>query len=147
MFHRVHLTWFSLCCALWWFGKIRSDQLMITSSNGNIFRVTGLSAGNSPVNPPPPPPPPTTHTHTHKGQWREALMFSLINACINSWGNSREAGDLRRHPAPYDVIIFGITPPILSVCNTIFRLVTMLLKGHTTVESPWYGGCWCPGAK
>ena len=33
----------------------------------------------------------------HKGQWRGALMFSLICICINGWVNNREAGDLRRH--------------------------------------------------
>ena len=41
----------------------------------------------------------------HKGQWREALMFSLIGARINSWVNNRGAGDLRRHPAHCDVIV------------------------------------------
>ena len=35
----------------------------------------------------------------HKGQWREALMFSLIFAWTNAWVNNREAGDLRRHCA------------------------------------------------
>ena len=49
---------------------------MMTSSNGNIFRVTGLLL--SPVNSP------------HKGQWRGALMFSLICAWINGWVNNRE---------------------------------------------------------
>ena len=32
-----------------------------------------------------------------KGQWRGALMFSLICVWINSWVNNREAGDLRCH--------------------------------------------------
>ena len=32
-------------------------------------------------------------------------MFSLIYARINSWVNSREAGDLRRYRAHYDVIV------------------------------------------
>ena len=41
----------------------------------------------------------------HKGQWRGALMFSLICARINGWVNNREAGDLRRYHAHYDVII------------------------------------------
>ena len=41
----------------------------------------------------------------HKGQWRGALMFSLICAWINGWVNSRKAGDLRRHRAHYDVIV------------------------------------------
>ena len=41
----------------------------------------------------------------HKGQWRGALMFSLICAWINDWVNNREAGDLRRHCAHYDAIV------------------------------------------
>ena len=41
----------------------------------------------------------------HTGQWRGALMFSLICARINGWVNNREAGDLRRHRAHYDVIV------------------------------------------
>ena len=40
----------------------------------------------------------------HKAQWRGALMFSLICARIYGWVNNREAGDLRRHRAHYDVI-------------------------------------------
>ena len=41
----------------------------------------------------------------YKGQWRGALIFSLICAWINGWVNNREAGDLRRHRAHYDVIV------------------------------------------
>ena len=41
----------------------------------------------------------------HKGQWRGALIFSLICARINCWVNNREAGDLRRHQAHCDVIV------------------------------------------
>ena len=37
----------------------------------------------------------------HKGQWRGALIFSLING----WANNREAGDLRRYRAHYDVTV------------------------------------------
>ena len=63
----------------------------MTSSNGNIFPrywpfVWGIH--RSPANSP------------HKGQWRGALMFSLIWA----WINNCEAGDLSRHRAHYDVI-------------------------------------------
>ena len=48
----------------------------------------------------------------HKGQWRGALMFSLICVWINGWVNNREAGDLRRHRAHYDVIVmwYGSLP-------------------------------------
>ena len=41
----------------------------------------------------------------HKGQWRGALLFSLVCPWINSWVNNREAGDLRRHRVHYDVSI------------------------------------------
>ena len=41
----------------------------------------------------------------HKGQWRGALMFSLICVWINDWVNSREAGDLRRYRTHYDVTV------------------------------------------
>ena len=37
----------------------------------------------------------------HKGQWRGALMFTLICTRINGWVNNREAGDLRRNRAHY----------------------------------------------
>ena len=55
--------------------------------------LLAICVGHSPVNSP------------HKGQWRRALMFSLICAWINGWLNNREAGDLRRNRAHYDVII------------------------------------------
>ena len=41
----------------------------------------------------------------HKGQWRGALLFSLICAWIKGWVNSRDADDLRRHRVHYDVIV------------------------------------------
>ena len=41
----------------------------------------------------------------HKGQWRGALMFTLICARINACVNNREAGDLRRYRPHYDVIV------------------------------------------
>ena len=41
----------------------------------------------------------------HKGQWRGALMFSLICVRITGWANNREAGDLRRHRTLHDVIV------------------------------------------
>ena len=38
-----------------------------------------------------------------KGQWRGALMFSLICAWINDWVNNRKAGVSRRYRTQYDV--------------------------------------------
>ena len=72
---------------------------MMTSSNGNIFCVTGPLCweftGGRPVNSP------------YKGQWRGALMFSLICNWINDWANNRKAGDLRRNRAHYDVVVMN----------------------------------------
>ena len=45
---------------------------------------------------------------SHKGQWRGALLFSLICVWINGWVNNREAGDFRRHRAHYDVTLMSI---------------------------------------
>ena len=44
----------------------------------------------------------------HNGQWRGALRASLICAWINVWVNNRDAGDLRRHRAHYDVIAMSM---------------------------------------
>ena len=45
---------------------------------------------------------------SHKGQWRGALMVSLICVWINGLVNNREAGDLRRHRAHSDVIVMDM---------------------------------------
>ena len=48
---------------------------------------------------------PFTGEFPRKGQWRGAWMISLICTRINGWVNNREAGDLRRHHAQYDVTV------------------------------------------
>ena len=47
----------------------------------------------------------STVNSPQKGQWRGALMLSLMCALINSWVNNGEAGDLRRYRHHYDVIV------------------------------------------
>ena len=47
----------------------------------------------------------------HKGQWRGALVFFFICVWINGWVKNREAGDLRRHRAHYDVTIMYADQP------------------------------------
>ena len=50
----------------------------------------------------------------HKGQWRGALMFSLICVWTNGWVNSQDAvGDLRYHRSHYDVIV------MFSACHAL----------------------------
>ena len=100
----------------WW------QTPVMTSSNGNIFRVTDLCAGNSPV----------PVNSPHKGQWRGALMFSLICVCINGWINNREAGDLRRCRGHYDVNVMRHKQCNMSSTQSIF-VITL-----TTYRSIWY---------
>ena len=45
----------------------------------------------------------------HKGQWRGALMFSLICVWFNGSANNRDAGGLRRYSAHCDVIVMHWT--------------------------------------
>ena len=63
----------------------------------------------------------------HKGQWRGALIFSLICVWINGWVNNREAGDLRHHRAYYDVTV-------MITSNTL-QHVSLLTT--TWLISPW----------
>ena len=89
----VHLRrWYFISSFQKWLMKY-----MMTSSNGNIFRVTGHLCGEFTG--------PRWIPHTKAMQWRGALMFTFICARINGWVNNREAGDLRRNRAHYDVIV------------------------------------------
>ena len=59
--------------------------------------LLAICAGNSPV----------TGEFPHKGQWRGALMFSLICVWINGWVNNRDPADLRRYRTHCDVTVMG----------------------------------------
>ena len=68
---------------------------------------------------------------SHKGQWRGALMFSLICVWINDWVNNREAGDFRRYLTHYDVIVMTNRNiwtwwlSLLIICKEIsYRLIS-----------------------
>ena len=60
----------------------------------------------------------------HKGQWRGALIFSLICAWINGWVNNREAGDLRLQRAHYGVIVMEVFPSWDSVTSLLCQFKT-----------------------
>ena len=71
----------------------------------------------------------------HKGQWRGALMFSLICTWIKGWVNNGEAGDLRRYRAHFDTTVM-CKPYILSLINLTHFIIShsMLLIMHRE----WY---------
>ena len=54
----------------------------------------------------------------HKGQWRRALVFSLICYWIHGWVNNGEAGDLRRHCAHWGITV--ITHVFLIYFTTFY---------------------------
>ena len=99
-------------CRAWWIINFRLNIMLYSSQSHDHeqesmprwwrHQMKTFSAFNwpfvrgihrSPVNSP------------HKGQWRGALMFSWICVWINDWVNNREAGDLRRYRAHYDVMV------------------------------------------
>ena len=73
-----------------------SCRRMMTSSNGNIFRVTGHLCREF-----------TGHRWIPRTMASNAKFwcFSLICAWLNGWIKNGETGDLRRHRAHYDVIV------------------------------------------
>ena len=103
-------------------------SFMMTSSNGNSFRVTSHLCGEF-----------TDHRWIpFKGQWSGALMFSLICAWINGWVKNCEAGDLRRHCAHYDVTIIrsvdymGFVSLWTAVALTLSRICSYVFHGMKT---------------
>ena len=69
---------------------------MMTSSNENLFHVTGHLCGES-----------TSHRWIPLTKASDAELWCFVWSApwINGWVNNREAGDLRRHRAHYDVIV------------------------------------------
>ena len=60
----------------------------------------------------------------HKGQWRTALMFSLICTWINGGVKDGDADDLRRYHTHYDVIVM-FEPSKWNEGNSISHLIQL----------------------
>ena len=81
----------------------------------------------------------------HKGQWHGALMFSLICAWINRGVNNREANDLRRYRAHYNVIVMHTTRSAINDDNVgIMKTLRiswprlLVRRAHlSVVKCPW----------
>ena len=97
----------------------------MTSSNGNIFRVTGHLYGEF-----------TGHRIIPRTKVSDAehWCFILSDAWINAWVNNREAGDLRRHRAHYDVIVMVYQNYCSSKCKLIPSWYVTPLATH------WFSG-------
>ena len=82
---------------------------MLTSSNVNIFRVTGPIRGEF-----------TGHRWIPYAQASGAELWCFLWSApwINGWVNNRKAGDLRRHRAHYDVIVMTMTSMCLKTSVT-----------------------------
>ena len=74
----------------------------------------------------------------HKGQWRGALMFSLICAWINGWVNNREAGDLRRHRGHYYVNVMCIPGRIIIIMRNASKNINQLKSHQQITHFSWF---------
>ena len=88
---------------------------MVTLSNWNIFRVTGLLCGEF-----------TGHRWIPRTKASDAELWCFLRSAlgINGLVNNREAGYLRRHRAHYDVIVMKIRSlePASWVLIYLYRL-------------------------
>ena len=74
----------------------------------------------------------------HNGQWRIALMFSLICTGTNGWVNNRHAGDLRRQRTHYGVTVIGhwsVTSIYLELDISWFSLFTDIIWKQYDIAS------------
>ena len=77
---------------------------------------------------------PVPVNYPHKGQWRGALMFSLIWTWINSWVNNPEAGDLRRHRAHCDVSVMS-GRFVFRVVYSLWNSTRVFVDAHVKLKS------------
>ena len=77
---------------------------------------------------------------TLKSQWCGTLRFSLFSAWINGWVNNREAGDLRRHCAHYDVTVMETTVLFDSTVHgtTLYNRNKNLSKCKIKIKHSWH---------
>ena len=97
-------------------------NFMMTSSNGNIFCVTGPLCGEF-----------TGHRWIPLTKASDVELWCFLwSAWINSWVNNRKAGDLRRHHSHYDVTVML---PILAGTKPY---ITKHSKASSRGHNLWY---------
>ena len=106
----VMMRWAGICFHVSWTSPYRSVYTrymymtfyhMMTSSNGNIFRVTGHLCGEF-----------TGHRWFPRTKASDAELWCFLWSTpgIKGWVNNRQAGDLRRNRAHYDAIVCNEWP-------------------------------------
>ena len=93
----------------------------MTSSNGNVFRVTGHLCGEF-----------TGHQWIPLTKASDAELWCFLWSApwIYSWLNNRKAGDLRRHHAHYDIIV------MTKWCLPLFQPMMVSILMHVQITQP-----------
>ena len=114
----------------------RKMGFIMTSSNGNIFRITGHLCGDF-----------TVHRSMPCTKASDTELCFFICAWLNGWINNCEAGDLRCHHAHYDVIVMGkFTCKIMSHFSENSELKHERERHeHAEIHNQLYYTCSWPG--
>ena len=80
--------------------EVHHNDAMMSQITGIMTVCITVSQGNPPV--------------TGRGEWRWALMLSLMCAWTIAWANSGDYGDLRHHAAHYDAIVMTWALPMIQ---------------------------------
>ena len=84
----------------------------------------------------------------HKGQWRGALIVSLICVWTNDWIHNRYAGDLRHHRTYYRVtgmwlwaFILWATRHLIVRLHEVSKPRIWMSKKNIIVVTFWHAAC------
>ena len=105
------------------FNNCQARAFMMTSSNGNVFRVTGPLRGES--------------TGDRWILFAKASDTELWCAWTNVWANNRDAGDLRCQDAHYGVTVMSQCMPESHHMGTSLQCI------HRFMLSWWLQTSWC----
>ena len=99
--------WVATIAGLCLVAEILYENILMTSSNGNIFSVTGPLCGEF-----------TGHQWIPLTKASDVELCCFFHLCLNNgWINNAEAGDLRRHRSHYDVIIMLFCFVLLAIIH------------------------------
>ena len=98
---------------------------MMTSSNENIFRVTGHLCGEF-----------TGHRWLPRTKASDAELWCFLWS-VYGWVNNREAGDFRRQHAHYDVTVMHTQNSPSQIHNIIIKCIPLLPHPPNMIITMW----------